>query len=93
MQRCWSRLTLALQRKLNARRGFFHGPGVLQRGSGTGPGLLGQNTTPPLEAAPERNLGAPLEAWVEHGRAPNSVIGGYSSDPAREGPGAHTQAR
>lgn len=35
-------------------------------------------------AAPERNLGAALHAWVEDDRAPNSVIGGFSSEPERE---------
>jgi feruloyl esterase len=57
-------------------------PGVLHCGLGTGPDLLGQNGTPPPGAAAERNLGAALEAWVETGREPNRVIGGFSSDSA-----------
>lgn len=88
-----AQLTLALHQALARGAGaraddalrLFMVPGVLHCGSGTGPDLLGQNGAPPLGAAPERNLGAALEAWVESGRVPDSIIGGYSIDAVTEG--------
>jgi feruloyl esterase len=83
-------LTLAFHRSLARNAGsladdalrLFMVEGLQHCGSGTGPDLLGQNGAPPPGAAPERNLGAALEAWVERGRVPDSVIGGFSSDAA-----------
>lgn len=64
---------------------LFMAPGVLHCGYGTGPDLFGQNSAPPPGAAPERNLAAALEAWVESGRVPDRVIGGYSVDEVSDG--------
>jgi feruloyl esterase len=83
-------LTLAFHSELTRNAGslaedalrLFMVPGVQHCGFGTGPDLLGQVGAPRPGSAPERNLGAALEAWVETGRAPNSVIGGFSSDAA-----------
>jgi hypothetical protein len=61
---------------------LFMVPGVQHCGAGTGPDVLGQTGAAPPGAAPERNLGAALEAWVETGRVPNRVIGGFTSEPA-----------
>jgi len=85
-----AQLTLAFHRELVRNAGSLAGdalrlfmvPGVQHCGFGTGPALLGQNGAPQPGAAPERNLGAALQAWVENDRAPNSVIGGFSSDAA-----------
>jgi feruloyl esterase len=87
-------LTLAFHRAVARNAGavaddalrLFMVPGVQHCGSGTGPDVLGQIGAPPPEAEPDRNLGAALEAWVENGRVPNRVVGGFSSDaaPGRE---------
>ena len=85
-------LTLSFHRALARNAGsladdalrLFMVPGVQHCSAGTGPDLLGQAGAPPPQAAPERSLGAALEAWVETGRAPDSVIGGFSSDTTGE---------
>jgi hypothetical protein len=85
--------TLALHRTLARNAGarsddalrLFMAPGVLHCERGSGADLFGQSSAPPPGAAPERNLAAALEAWVESGRAPNQVIGSYSSDAAKQG--------
>ncbi|MET0341325.1 MAG: tannase/feruloyl esterase family alpha/beta hydrolase [Polyangiales bacterium] len=63
---------------------LFMVPGVQHCSGGAGPDLLGQEGATRPGATPERNLGAALEAWVERGRAPESLIGGFSSDATRQ---------
>ncbi len=87
-----AQLTLAFHRALMRNAGslandglrLFMVPGVQHCLGGTGPDVLGQMGAPPPGATPERSLGAALEAWVETERAPNSVIGAFSSDSERE---------
>jgi feruloyl esterase len=64
---------------------LFMVPGVLHCGNGTGPDLFGQNGSPPPGAAPDTHLGAALEAWVEQGRTPDTMIAGYGGDRVTEG--------
>jgi pimeloyl-ACP methyl ester carboxylesterase len=86
-----AQLTRSLHRKLERNNGadaalrLFEAPGVLHCGRGSGPDLFGQSSAPPPGAAPERNLAAALEAWVESDRAPDNVIGTYSADQATAG--------
>jgi len=86
-----AQLTQSLQRKLARNAGadnalrLFEAPGVLHCGLGNGPNQFGQSSAPPPGAAPERNLAAALEAWVESDRAPSEVVGTYSAGaPDRE---------
>jgi len=50
-------------------------PGVQHCAGGTGPADIGQIGAPLPGAAPERNIGAALLAWVETGRTPDTLIG------------------
>jgi len=50
-------------------------PGVQHCAGGTGAGSIGQMGAPAPDAAPERSVGAAIQAWVEQGRAPDSLTG------------------
>lgn len=50
-------------------------PGLQHCLGGPGAGVFGQYTAPPKGAAPESNAAAALQAWVEMGRGPETLIG------------------
>lgn len=54
---------------------LFMVPGLQHCVGGTGPVVFGQVSPPPPDAVPERNIAAALQAWVEKGRVPDSVVG------------------
>ena len=54
---------------------LFMVPGVQHCVGGTGPDALGQIGAPMPKDAPARSLGAAIQAWVEEGRVPDSIVG------------------
>jgi hypothetical protein len=54
---------------------LFMVPGVQHCVGGTGPDAIGQIGAPPPGEPPERSVGAAIQAWVESGRVPNSIVG------------------
>jgi feruloyl esterase len=54
---------------------LFMVPGMQHCFGGPGPANFGEFYAPPAGAAPERNLAAALQSWVESGRKPDTVIG------------------
>jgi feruloyl esterase len=70
---------------------LFMVPGMQHGVGGKGPDLFGQLVPAPRDAAPESNIAAALQAWVETGRVPESVIGKRHSTGATEAgaPPAH----
>jgi feruloyl esterase len=70
---------------------LFMVPGLQHGVGGKGPDLFGQLLPPPKDALPESNIAAALQAWVEGGRVPESVIGKRHSAGAVEAgaPPAH----
>ncbi len=53
---------------------LFLAPGMHHCGGGTGPSDFDQGGVPSPGRGPSTSLAAALEAWVEHGRAPQQVI-------------------
>lgn len=67
---------LALQGSLERTQAFFRlfmAPGMSHCGGGPGPNTIG-GSAPPTSPTPERDVVAALEAWVENGQAPASLI-------------------
>jgi feruloyl esterase len=61
-------------------------PGMLHCQGGPAPDAFGQSSvSPPLVADPEHDIRLALEAWVEQGRAPETVVAAkyVDGDPAR----------
>ena len=54
---------------------LFMVPGVQHCVGGTGPDAVGQIGAPAPGEQPERSVGAAIQAWVEHGRVPDSIVG------------------
>lgn len=54
---------------------LFMVPGVQHCVGGTGPDAIGQIGAPPPGEQPERSVGAAIQAWVETGRTPDSIVG------------------
>ena len=54
---------------------LFMVPGMQHCFGGTGAATFGQMGAPPGGATPDRSLGAAIQAWVETGRSPESLIG------------------
>jgi feruloyl esterase len=52
---------------------LFMAPGMSHCGGGPGPNSIGGGV-PPVNITPERDTTAALEAWVEQGQAPDSLI-------------------
>jgi feruloyl esterase len=72
-------------RAKNSER-LFMIPGVQHCAGGTGADVFGQIGAPPANATPAQNIAAALQAWVETGRAPESLegrrgLGGLMGDP------------
>ena len=61
--------------KANDQLRLFMVPDVQHCVGGTGPDALGQIGAPRSSDSPERSLGAAIQAWVENGRTPDSIIG------------------
>jgi Tannase and feruloyl esterase len=59
---------------------LFMVPGVQHCAGGTGAGAFGQIGAPPPGDTPERNIAAAMQAWVETGRTPESLIGRRGMD-------------
>lgn len=59
---------------------LFMLPGVQHCFGGPGPDMIGQMTAPPIGETPERNVASAVQAWVETGRAPQSLIGRRTTD-------------
>jgi Tannase and feruloyl esterase len=55
---------------------LFLVPGVQHCAGGTGYGSIGQMSAPAPGDSPETSVGAAIQAWVEQGRVPESIIGG-----------------
>jgi Tannase and feruloyl esterase len=56
-------------------------PGMWHVIGGPGPNAFGQLTAPPASATPANNIGSALQAWVEKGQRPGSIIAGkYDND-------------
>ncbi len=64
---------------------LFMVPGVQHCGSGPGPDSLGQSGVPLPTTDPEESMGSALQAWVEHGRRPESVIGRFTGGSMQRG--------
>jgi len=67
---------LAVQGSLARTLGFFRlfmAPGMSHCGGGPGPNTIG-GSVPPVAITPERDTTAALQAWVEQGTAPASLI-------------------
>lgn len=62
----------------------FMVPGLQHGVGGKGPDLFGQLLPPPKDAQPESNIAAALQAWVETGRVPDSIVGRRHSSGATE---------
>jgi feruloyl esterase len=54
---------------------LFMVPGVQHCVGGTGPDAIGQIGAPMPGEQPERSVGAAVQAWVETGRVPDSIVG------------------
>jgi hypothetical protein len=54
---------------------LFMVPGVQHCFGGPGPDDFGENGAPQASDTPDRHIGAAVIAWVEHNRAPQSLIG------------------
>lgn len=50
-------------------------PGVQHCAGGSGADVFGQISAPPAGETPERSVGAAIQAWVETGRTPDSLVG------------------
>lgn len=50
-------------------------PGVQHCAGGTGADVIGQIGAPQPKDTPERSVGAAVQAWVETGRAPETLVG------------------
>lgn len=70
----------------------FMVPGLQHGIGGKGPDLFGQLLPPPKDAQPDSNIAAALQAWVETGRVPESIVGRRHSAGATEAgaPPAHS---
>jgi feruloyl esterase len=63
---------------------LFMVPGLQHGLGGKGADLFGQLLPPPSGAMPESNVAAALQAWVETGRVPDSIVGKRHSTGATE---------
>jgi feruloyl esterase len=63
---------------------LFMVPGLQHGTGGKGADLFGQMTTPPKGATPENDIAVALQAWVETGRVPESLVGKRHSSGATE---------
>ncbi len=54
---------------------LFMIPGAQHCAGGTGYASIGQMSAPSPDATARENLGAAIQAWVEEGRAPDSLVG------------------
>lgn len=54
---------------------LFMLPGVQHCVGGSGPDAIGQIGAPLPTEKPERSVGAAIQAWVEQGRVPDSIVG------------------
>ena len=54
---------------------LFMVPGTQHCIGGTGPDLFGQLNAPQAGDTPDRSMTAALQAWVEHGRSPETIVG------------------
>jgi feruloyl esterase len=63
---------------------LFMIPGMQHGFGGKGADLFGALMAPPTDAAPESNIAAALQAWVETGRVPDSFVGQRHSIGATE---------
>jgi feruloyl esterase len=70
---------------------LFMVPGLQHGVGGKGADLFGQLLPPPKGATPDSNVAAALEAWVETGRVPESLVGKRHSSGATDAgaPPAH----
>ncbi len=69
---------------------LYLAPGMHHCGGGTGPSDLGGSGAPRLPKDPRTDLSAALEDWVEHGRAPASVVARQAPSPAGVTPSNRT---
>ena len=63
---------------------LFMVPGMQHGVGGKGADLFGQLIPPPKDATPQDNIAAALQAWVETGRAPDTIVGKRHSMGATE---------
>lgn len=54
---------------------LFMVPGVQHCFGGTGPDVFGQSNAPQAGNTPDRSMAAALQAWVEGGKAPETMVG------------------
>lgn len=54
---------------------LFMVPGVQHCAGGLGPHAFGQTTAPQASDTPETSMTTALQAWVEHGRRPETLVG------------------
>jgi hypothetical protein len=84
------RLTIAYYERVQAQMGLaaaarfmvlYMVPGMAHGFGGAGPNAFGQMIAPPAGASPSTNVSRALEAWVENGVPPGSVVAGkYDND-------------
>ena len=61
--------------KARTQMRVFALPGVQHCAGGTGADVIGQIGAPQPKDTPERSVGAAVQAWVETGRAPETLVG------------------
>jgi feruloyl esterase len=64
---------------------LFMVPGVQHCSGGSGPAIFGQSGAPAPGETPDRNMLAALQAWVEKGRPPDSLVARKGSVTAMMG--------
>lgn len=72
-------------RRASTSSRLFMVAGVQHCGGGPGPGMFGQDGAPPSGETPDQNMVAALQAWVETGRDPDSIVGQKTSLAAMTG--------
>ncbi len=79
------RVRAAMGRKADKAMRLFMVPGMQHCNAGSGINSFGQGAPPPRDAKPQEDIGAAMEAWIEHGRAPEQITG-VSASNFRIGP-------
>jgi hypothetical protein len=72
---------------------LFMVPGVQHCAGGPGPSLFGEMGAPLPTDTPDRNITAALQAWVETGHSPESLVGRISNGFFTSGAGATEKQR